>query len=68
MLWNVVREYSALQYIHNIVSGAGDIPQPNMGEPGTGDFTLTFFGDAGVVGRAAMVRRVRPVRCLHRGE
>lgn len=28
------------------------VPQPYIGVPGTGALTLTFFGDAGVVGRA----------------
>lgn len=27
-----------------------DIPQPNMGSPGIGDFTRAFLGDAGVTG------------------
>ena len=30
------------------------IPQPNMGIPWPGDLSFTFFGEAGVVGRAAM--------------
>lgn len=30
----------------------GLVPHPNIGNPGTGDFTLTFLGDAGVAGRA----------------
>lgn len=33
----------------------GIIPQPNIGDPGTGDFTLTFLGEAGVAGRADIV-------------
>lgn len=36
-----------------------DIPQPNMGDPGDGDLTLTFLGDAGVTGRPDMMRKVR---------
>lgn len=28
------------------------VPQPYIGVPGTGALTLTFFGDAGVAGRA----------------
>lgn len=32
------------------------IPQPNIGDPGTGDFTLMFLGEAGVVGRPDIVR------------
>ena len=43
--------------IHTKRSGTEDVPQPNIGEPGAGDLTLTFFGDAGVVGRADMVDR-----------
>lgn len=31
------------------------LPQPKSGVPGTGELTLTFLGEAGVVGRAAMV-------------
>lgn len=36
--------------------GSDDIPQPYIGTPGTGGLTLfTFLGEAGVVGRAAML-------------
>lgn len=45
-----------------------DLPQPNMGEPGTGDLTLTFFGDAGVVGRADIVILVSPISVLQLGK
>jgi hypothetical protein len=45
-----------------------DLPQPNMGEPGTGDLILTFFGDAGVLGRADMVRMVSPISVLAPGK
>lgn len=37
----------------------GIVPQPNIGDPGLGDLTLAFLGEAGVVGRADMMRTTR---------
>jgi hypothetical protein len=33
------------------------VPQPYMGVPATGALTLTFLGEAGVVGRADIAER-----------
>lgn len=43
---------------HEIMHGVKvDIPQPYSGAPGREGFNLTFFGDAGVVGRAVILLR-----------
>ena len=50
-VWSGGRKTALLE----LVSGEASIPQPYIGTPETGGLTLlTFFGDAGVVGRAAM--------------
>lgn len=56
----MVREGTQETSAQNGHFGTVGLPQPNIGEPGAGDLTLTFLGEAGVVGRAAMVGEISP--------